>query len=49
MWFYFECVLSVPVLKVMNGEDDPRVEVILFEGRQHRKLILASQLLDHLL
>lgn len=38
-----------PVLRVMDGEDDPRVQVILFEGDQHSELILASQFLNHLL
>lgn len=39
----------IPVLRMVDGEDDPRVEVILFQGHQHSKLILASQLLHHLL
>lgn len=43
------CNRIIPVLRMMNGEDDPRVEVILFEGHQHGELILASQFLDHLL
>lgn len=49
------CMLMVgfcrdrPVLRVMNGEDDPGVEVILFESHQHGELVLASQFLDHLL
>lgn len=38
-----------PVLRVMNGEDDPGVEVILFESHQHGELVFASQFLDHLL
>lgn len=38
-----------PVLRVMDGEDDPRVQVILLEGDQHSELILASQFLNHLL
>lgn len=39
----------IPVLRMMDREDDPRVEVILFQGHQHSKLILPSQLLHHLL
>lgn len=42
-----KCELILPVLGVVNGKDDPRVEVILFEGRQHGELTLASQFLDH--
>lgn len=38
-----------PVLRVVDGEDDPRVQVILSEGDQHSELILASQFLNHLL
>lgn len=61
VWFLFACsvcdvfcadlshVRLKPVLRVMDGEDDPRVQVILFEGDQHSELILASQLLNHLL
>lgn len=32
----------LPVFRMMDGEDHPRVQVILFEGHQHSKLILAS-------
>lgn len=38
-----------PVLLVVDGEDDPWVESLLFEGRQQRELLLASQFLHHLL
>lgn len=41
--------MTIPVLRMMDGEDDPGVEVVLFEGHQHSKLILASQFLHHLL
>lgn len=40
--FYTRGEVILPVFRMMDGEDHPRVQVILFEGHQHSKLILAS-------
>lgn len=41
-------VTCVPVIRLMYGENDSRIETILFDGGQNRELILAFKLLDHL-
>lgn len=49
-WFALELKkICIPLFRMMNREDDPGVEVLLFDGHQNSKLALASQFVDHLL